>query len=82
MTPTRILIAIAMGYVIWRSAIYFIRMFQYIPDEIKPEDIIEAEQTYKCTECGAEMIMTYRNEIGEHSGPRHCREPMVEVWRT
>lgn len=75
-----VLIAIVIGYVVWRTSIYFIRILSTPPPEIDPDDIEEVVQDYKCTVCGAEVIMTVQN-VSTESAPRHCREDMVPVWR-
>lgn len=80
MTVVNVLIAIAIGWVVWRSSIYFVRMLSSTPEEIDPDDIKEVVQDYKCTVCGAELIMTVAN-VSQESAPRHCREEMVPVWR-
>lgn len=75
-----VVIAFAIGYVLWRVSIYFVRILSTPPPEIDPDDIEEVVQDFKCTVCGAEVIMTVRNTSTE-SAPRHCREEMVPVWR-
>lgn len=80
MTFWNVLIAIAIGYVVWRFSIYFVRILSMSPEEIDPDDIKEVVQDYKCTVCGAEVIMTVAN-VSTEKAPRHCREEMVPVWR-
>lgn len=75
-----VLIAIGIGYVIWRVSISFIRIMSTPPPEIDPDDIVTVDQDYKCTVCGAELTMKAVNVQGEPV-PRHCREDMVPVWR-
>ncbi len=79
-TVLNVLIALAIGYVVWRFSIYFIRILSMTPEEIDPDDIKEVIQDYKCTVCGAEVIMTVAN-VSTEKAPRHCREEMVPVWR-
>ena len=73
-------IAIAIGVVIWRVSIYFLRMLSTPPDDVDPDDVSETLQHYRCSVCGAEVTMTMANNV-EVSNPRHCREDMVLVWR-
>ena len=80
MTVFDVVIAIAIAIVVWRTSIYFIRMLSSPPPEIDPDDIVETVQDYKCTVCGAEVIMTVKN-VSDDAAPRHCREEMVPVWR-
>lgn len=75
-----VVIAILMGYFIWRVSIAMIRMMSTVRDEVDPEDIRPVDQDYKCTVCGAEMTMRARNTQDE-AAPRHCREDMIPVWR-
>ncbi len=75
-----ILLAVAIGLVIWKVSIAMIRMMSTPPPEIDPEDIETVDQDYKCTVCGAELTMKAIN-IQDDAAPRHCREDMVAVWR-
>ena len=79
-TVWNVLIALVIGYVVWRFSIYFVRILSMTPEEIDPDDIKEVVQDYKCTVCGAEVIMTVAN-VSTEKAPRHCREEMVPVWR-
>ena len=78
MTPVTVIIAIIMGYVIWRVSISTLRMLATPPPEIDPEDIFETEQKFRCSVCGTEVTMTAANVV-EQKPPRHCREDMDEV---
>ncbi len=73
----RVLIAIAIGYGIWRVSFGMIKMLATPPPEIDPDDIIETDQEYWCTVCGTGVTMTIANATAESKAPRHCREPMV-----
>lgn len=75
-----ILIAIALGYLIWRVSLAVIRMLSTPPPEVDPQDVVPVDQDYKCTVCGAELTMRAIN-IQDDDPPRHCREEMVPVWR-
>ena len=75
-----VLLALLLGYVIWRLFIGVIRMLSTPPPEVDPEDIVNTDQDYKCTVCGAELTMKAVN-VAEDRAPRHCREDMVAVWR-
>ena len=78
MTILNLLIAVAIGYVIWRASIATLRMLATPPPEIDPEDIVSTEQKYRCSICGTEVTMTVAN-VQEQKAPRHCREEMDEV---
>jgi hypothetical protein len=75
-----VLIAVVLGVAIWRVSMYFLRMLSTPPPEVNPEDVVPAEQDFKCTVCGTEVTMTVRN-VFEDTAPKHCREEMVPVWR-
>ncbi len=74
------LIAIAIGILIWKVSISVIRMLSTPPPEVDPADIEMVNQPYKCSVCGAEVVMTVRNVV-EDAAPRHCREDMDPIWR-
>lgn len=74
-------IAIAIGLVIWKTSMAVLRMLATPPPEIDPQDIQPVNQHYKCSVCGAEVVMTVQN-VSEDAAPRHCREDMDPVWRT
>ncbi|MCI0678248.1 MAG: hypothetical protein L0Z63_04305 [Actinobacteria bacterium] len=75
-----VVIAVAIGVVVWRLALMFIRALSTPPPEIDPEDVVTADQDYRCAVCGAELTMRMVN-VAEDKPPRHCREDMVPVWR-
>lgn len=75
-----VILALLLGYVIWRVSIAMIRMMSTVPEEVDPDDIRLVDQDYKCTVCGAELTMNAVN-VQEEAAPRHCREDMVPVWR-
>ena len=78
MTLLNIIIALLIGYVIWRGSISILGMLATPPPEIDPDDIIETEQKFRCSICGTEVTMTVANVV-EQKAPRHCREDMDEV---
>ena len=75
-----IVIAVVLAVIIWRMLMWFVRLLSWVPPEVDPDDVIEVDQAYKCTVCGAELVMTAVNVL-EDNAPRHCREDMVPVWR-
>lgn len=75
-----VLLALILGFVIWRGSIALIRMMSTPPPEIDPDDVKEVDQDYRCTVCGAELTMKAIN-VQDEAAPRHCREDMVPVWR-
>lgn len=77
-TVLDVILALALAYVIWRVSLAVIRMLSTSPPEVDPEDVVMVDQGYRCTVCGAELIMTVVN-LAEDKPPRHCREDMVPV---
>jgi hypothetical protein len=80
MTPLNVVLAVALGVIIWRVSMGVIRMLSTPPPEIDPDDVVEVDQDYKCTVCGAELTMRAVN-VQDEAPPRHCREDMIPVWR-
>ncbi len=79
-TVIDVILAVAIGYAIWRISLSLIRMMSTPPPEIDPADVKAVDQDYKCTICGAELTMKAVN-VQDEAAPRHCREDMVPVWR-
>lgn len=75
-----VVLALVLGFVIWRVSLGVIRMLSTPPTEVDPEDVVTVSQDYRCSVCGAELTMTAVN-LAEDKPPRHCREDMVPVWR-
>ena len=75
-----VVLAVALGWTIWRVSTAVIRMLSTPPASIDPEDLVATDQDYKCTVCGAELTMRAVN-VQDDKAPRHCREDMVPVWR-
>ena len=75
-----VVIAVVLAVVIWRVSMGLVRLLSWTPPEVDPDDVVEIDQAYKCTLCGAELVMTAIN-VAEGAAPRHCREDMVPVWR-
>jgi rubredoxin len=77
-----ILIAIAIGAVIWRIGIASIRSFSPDPTEDvapdEPEDVDDLDVYLVCGECGTELKVS---RLGELQIPRHCGEKMQVIRR-
>lgn len=78
---TDVIVAVAIGLVIWRLSLGLIRMLSTPPPEVDPDDVVLTDQDYRCSVCGAELTMRLVN-IQEDKPPRHCREEMDAVWRS
>jgi hypothetical protein len=79
-TAFNVILALALGYLIWRGSLAVIRMLSTPPPEVNPEDVVAVDQDFKCSVCGAELTMRAMN-IQDDAPPRHCREDMDPVWR-
>ena len=75
-----IVIAVVIGLIIWRVSMRVVNMLSTPPPELDPSDVVEVDQDYKCSVCGAELTMKTIN-IQEDKPPRHCREEMDPIWR-
>ena len=75
-----VVLAVIIGYFIWRASTAVIRMLSTPPAEVDPEDVVAVDQDYKCSVCGAELTMKAVNPQ-EDKPPKHCREEMDPVWR-
>ena len=79
-TVFNLILALALGYLIWRGSLAVIRMLSTPPPEVNPEDVVAVDQDFKCSVCGAELTMRAMN-VQDDAPPRHCREDMDPVWR-
>ena len=75
-----VVIAVVIGGVVWRASLGLIRMMGNAPPETDPTDIVEVDQDYRCSVCGAEVTMRAVN-VKESAPPKHCREAMEPVYR-
>ena len=75
-----VVIAVAMGLVIWKGSVYILRMLANPPLEVDPDEVVPADQDYRCSVCGTEVTVRVAN-LREASPPKHCREEMDPVWR-
>ncbi len=50
------------------------------PPEVDPEDVVPADQDYRCAVCGTELTVRMANNT-QPAPPKHCREEMVLVWQ-
>ena len=76
----QVVVAVVVGWLLWKTMTSIIRMLADAPDEPDPEDVSDAEVHFRCAGCGTEVIMMVKSNT-EDAYPRHCREPMNPVWR-
>lgn len=76
----RIAVAVAAVVLIYVIGAATLAKFKIAPPaEPDPDDVVAVDQRYRCTVCGAEVVMTAANAEHEIEAPRHCREDMVPV---
>ena len=76
----RIAIALGAALLIYLIGAAILRKFLISPEEEPPEpaDLVPVDLEYRCTVCGATVVMTAAP--GEDpEPPRHCREEMVRL---
>jgi hypothetical protein len=77
----RILVALGLGYGIWRAGIGVLRSLGGAArpgGPVEPEDVEDLDVFLVCGECGTEFRVT---KLGQLQIPRHCGEPMAVVRR-
>ena len=78
MTLLNVVIAVAIGLVIWSVLMAVIRAVANPPPAVDPDDVVETRRRFRCSLCGTQVTMTVTN-AAESKPPRHCREEMDEV---
>ena len=75
----RVLLALAAALLIYVIGAALLRKFKIQPDaEPDPADLRPVDVEYRCTVCGATVVMTAAPG-DDPEPPRHCREDMVLV---
>lgn len=75
-TWLNLLIAVGIGYAIWKIGIATLRSASggRLPSELpEPQDVEDLDVFFVCAECGTEFRVT---RLGEAQVPRHCGEKM------
>ncbi len=72
-------IAVAIGVTIMAIGYWVVHLLA-TPGPPEPDlDAVEpVDQTYGCTVCGMQLVVTFA-QSGEMAAPKHCREEMVPV---
>lgn len=74
-----LLIVIGVGLAIFAVTIWAVRgLARPVPPAPDPHEVQEVSAEYRCTVCGLRLTVTHAQDE-EHTAPRHCREPMVEM---
>ena len=78
-TVLKVLIAVAVGYFIFRVGLAILRMFaQPLAEPPPPGELRRVKLMYRCELCGTEVRMTAALDE-DPEPPRHCMEDMVLV---
>ena len=73
-----ILIALFIGFIIFRFLKNSIGSLASIPPEIDPTDVLETSQEFICNACGTELTVNLQSVV-VNEPPKHCREEMTPV---
>ncbi len=75
----RLLIAVAIAVVIYRSGIWMLRTFGTVPPPPPPPgEMRRVKMNYRCPTCGTEVRVT-RAAMEDPAPPRHCMDEMEYV---
>jgi hypothetical protein len=78
-TAVKVLIALAVGYAIFRVGLAILRMFaQPIAEPPPAGELRKVKLNYRCDICGTEVRMTAALDQ-DPEPPRHCLEDMTLV---
>ena len=76
MGVVELLIAVAIGVVIWRIGTFFIRtLSRPLPPPPPPGEMRKVNLRYRCSVCGSEVRMTSAT-VDLPEAPRHCMDEM------
>jgi hypothetical protein len=75
----RVVVGVALLVGLYVIGAAMIRQFTADPaPEPDPDDTVPVDLRYRCSVCGAEVVMTAAQDE-DPDPPRHCREPMALV---
>ncbi len=73
-----ILIALFIGFIIFRFLKNSIGSLASIPPEIDPTDVLETSQEFICNACGTELTVNLQSVV-VNEPPKHCKEEMIPI---
>ena len=73
-----ILIALFIGFFIFRFLKNSIGSLASIPPEIDPTDVLETSQEFICNACGTEITVNLQSVV-VNEPPKHCKEEMTPI---
>ena len=72
------LIALIIGYAIYRFLSGSIYSLASIPEELDPNNVLEVSQRFSCETCGTEVIMELQS-VTASDPPKHCKIEMTPI---
>ncbi len=73
-----ILIALFIGFIIFRFLKNSIGSLANTPPEIDPTDVLETSQVFICNSCGTELTVNFQSVV-VNEPPKHCKEEMIPI---
>ena len=70
-----ILIALFIGFIVFRFLKNSIVSLANTPPEIDPTDVLETAQSFLCEACGTELTVNFQSVVA-NDPPKHCKEEM------
>ena len=72
------LIAIFIGFIVFRFLKNSIGSLANTPPEIDPTDVLETAQSFLCEACGTELTVNFQSVVA-NDPPKHCKEEMTPL---
>ena len=73
-----ILIALFIGFIVFRFLKNSIGSLANTPPEIDPTDVLETAQSFLCEACGTELTVNFQSVVAnDHT--KHCKEEMTPL---
>ena len=73
-----ILVALFLGFIIFRFLKNSIGSLANTPPEIDPTDVLETSQSFICNACGTELTVNFQSVV-VNDPPKHCKEEMTPI---
>ena len=73
-----ILIALFIGFIVFRFLKNSIGSLANTPPEIDPTDVLETAQSFLCEACGSELTVIFQSVVA-NDPPKHCKEEMTPL---
>ena len=73
-----ILIALFIGFIVFRFLKNSIGSLANTPQDIDPTDVLETAQSFLCEACGTELTVNFQSVVA-NDPPKHCKEEMTPL---